>query len=150
MRKVSDRRLTATLTFALGGVVAALCLGCGRGAASTPVASFKSPQVIRAFAAGGIRLVDQGPVLGTKIEGLSDEPFASVRPAEMAIEVFPTVRLASYAQAIGGNEEDDHGNQIKPLARVRNVLITLYPPTRPAVRQRVLKAVSRLQQLTPS
>jgi hypothetical protein len=134
-----------TSTLALAALaVAAVCSGCGHTGSN-----LNTPQVTRAFAAAGVRLYDLGPVFGTKVEGLADEPLFSLKPQEMAVEVFPTVRLARYAQAIGGNEEDTEGNQIKPLARVRNVLITLYPPTARDVRQRALKAVSQLRQLTP-
>jgi len=110
--------------------------------------------VVQAFAGAGLRrprngllnLFGKSGVLGSDVrEQLWDVNASSLSPS-VDVELFPSVRLARYVVKVGGNIETDSGVQIAPVARVGNIVVTVYPSASQDERSRVARAVASLRK----
>jgi hypothetical protein len=117
--------------------VASLALvGCG----SSTVGTLKSPAVTLTCARAGISLTSMGALAG--VDEFVDSEFVEAGDPSgpwLEVDVYPTTRLASQVEAVGGNITDGNGRRVPPLAVVRNVVVTRFMAT---PRQRRLTAVA--------
>lgn len=125
-------------------------VGCG--AASGHDTPLKPAQVSRAFKTTGLHQ-DAGlfSLFGKHQYGVTTLYFGS--PPEPALqqppvvaEIFDKLAIAKYVIKIGGNLESGSGVQIKPLARVSNVVVTLYPNASRIDRARAVRAIVLLRK----
>ena len=98
---------------------------------------FRRPQ------SGLLRLFDNS----TLDKGMTtwDSNPESLSPS-VTVERFPSVQLARYVVAVGGNIGDGKTGNIRPLARVANVVVTVDPSASHDDRVRVSRAVRSLRQ----
>jgi hypothetical protein len=142
---------------ALPLLLLALCAGCGgehRGSGTTTEQKdniLSAVQVERAFRYAGLRR-PQSSLLrlfdnSTLAKGMTtwDSDPASLSPS-VTVERFPSVQLARYVVAVGGNIGDGKTGNIRPLARIANVVVTVDPNASHDDRVRVLRAVRSLRQ----
>jgi hypothetical protein len=110
-----------------------------------------STQVMRAFADAGLRRPPLFRLFNSSQDGVSEEHWdsdPSSRSPSVVVEVFSSLHAARLAVAVGGNEETTKGVQIPPIARVGNVVVTLYADATRDERARTLRAVASLRKLS--
>lgn len=73
-------------------------------------------------------------------------PAPTLAQPRIAAEIFDKLAVAKYVVEVGGNLETVNGVQIKPIARVRNVVVTVYPNASRIDRTRAARAVALLRK----
>jgi hypothetical protein len=134
--------MTRVLTSAVLGVAVSVAL---TGCSGSHLLS--ASRVDRAFSNAGLY---PSPIFrNLVIAGVSETHWDS-RPRSLSpsivVEIFPSVQTAKYVVTIGGNEETIDGVQIRPVARVENVVVTLYADATKAERAQVQRAVATLRK----
>jgi hypothetical protein len=125
-------------------------VGCGAEQGNDP--TFKPAQVGRAFKAAGLQQnTGLFSLFGKHEYGVTTLYWAS--PPEPALqqppvvaEIFDKLATAKKVIDVGGNLEKASGVQIKPLARVGNVVVTLYPNASRIDGIRAARAVALLRK----
>jgi hypothetical protein len=65
----------------------------------------------------------------------------------LEVDIYPTVGSAQHVKAIGGNITGGDGRRVRPIAVVRNVVVTRFSAT-PRRRRQTMLAVQLLRRLT--
>jgi hypothetical protein len=98
------------------------------------------------YQGSGLIALFDGQTFGTKVTQQSwDSQPRSMSPS-VVVELFPSVPEARQVMAIGWNIETNKGVPIHPLARVANVIVTLYPDASPEDRSRASMALVSLRR----
>lgn len=127
---------------ALVPVLAIAFAGCGGNAQGT----LSGRDVVAAFAKAGVPLTGIGTIDGDSEYVLGHGSGIYDHINDLDVQVFPTMKDAESIQASGGNIEASANHPIAPFAVVKNVVVTISPAVRGALRRKSARAVASLRR----